>query len=272
MEKISRRQFLQLSAITAGMGVLAGCGANKNPKAIGGGHYAATSQGSHAKNWGMLIDSSRITEEDIMRMQAVCHKAHNVPDIKDPKSEIKWIWAEPFEALFGEEAGHGVAERFATKPITTLCNHCRKPVCCKVCPTQATYANEEGVVIQDMHRCIGCRNCMAACPYGSRSFNFMDPRPYVKELNPHYPTRMKGVVEKCDFCVERLAKGEAPLCVEASNGAILFGDLDDPASDIAKKMQEVMAIQRRPSFGTNPKVFYQVDLAETTRMEGGEEA
>lgn len=270
MEKISRRQFLQLSAITAGMGVLAGCGVQQNPKAIGGGHYAKTSNGTRGKNWGMLIDSSKITKDDIMRMQAVCHKAHNVPDINDPKSEIKWIWAEPFEALFGSEAGH-VSEKWAEVPITTLCNQCRHPVCAKVCPTQATYANDEGIIIQDMHRCIGCRNCMAACPYGSRSFNFMDPRPYIKEINPHYPTRMKGVVEKCDFCVERLNKGEMPLCVEASNGAILFGDLDDPNSEIAQKLGEVMSIQRHPSFGTDPKVFYQVNIAETATPEGGQE-
>ena len=72
--------------------------------------------------------------------------------------------------------------------------------------------------MMDFHRCIGCRFCMAACPYGSRSFNFRDPRPFIKETNKQFPTRMKGVVEKCNFCTERLAEGKLPACVEASDG------------------------------------------------------
>ena len=91
--------------------------------------------------------------------------------------------------------------------------------------------------MQDMHRCIGCRFCMAACPFGARSFNYKNPR-LAKNLqeymNPEFPTRTIGVVEKCTFCYERLAKGLKPACVEESNGALVFGDLEDPTSEIRK--------------------------------------
>lgn len=264
MAKISRRQFLKLSAATAGMGLLAGCGVKT--KGIGGGDFVAPANAAKSKNWGMLIDSDKLSEGDINRMRAACHKAHNVPDIPDKKHEIKWIWEEPFEALFRSEVSPALSDKWRNLPMASLCNQCRKPICVKVCPTQATFTNKEGIVIQDMHRCIGCRNCMAACPYGSRSFNFVDPRPYIKEINPEYPTRSKGVVEKCDFCVERLAKGQLPICVEEAHGAILFGDLDDPNSEIAKAVASEMVIAREPGYGTEPKVFYRVNL------KGGGEA
>jgi molybdopterin-containing oxidoreductase family iron-sulfur binding subunit len=111
----------------------------------------------------------------------------------------------------------------------------------------------------DMHRCIGCRFCMAGCPYGSRSFNFMDPRPYIAETNHDYPTRSKGVVEKCNFCAERLFLGQVPACVEAvqkRSGALVFGDLTQPSSDIRRIMREEHAIRRKPGLGTGPNVYY----------------
>jgi molybdopterin-containing oxidoreductase family iron-sulfur binding subunit len=113
--------------------------------------------------------------------------------------------------------------------------------------------------MMDWHRCIGCRYCIAACPYGSRSFNWVDPRPYLNELNPDFPTRTKGVVEKCDLCEERLADGELPACVEACPaGALHFGDLGDPASSVRKLLEERFAIRRKPGLGTEPQVYYLV--------------
>jgi molybdopterin-containing oxidoreductase family iron-sulfur binding subunit len=97
---------------------------------------------------------------------------------------------------------------------------------------------------------------MAACPYGSRSFNFKDPRPFIEETNPGYPTRMKGVVEKCNFCAERLAVGEMPACVEASNGAIAFGDLSDPDSEVRELLRNNFTIRRKQGLGTGPSVYY----------------
>lgn len=109
----------------------------------------------------------------------------------------------------------------------------------------------------DYHRCIGCRFCMAACPYGSRSFNFRDPRPYIKKINPEFPTRRKGVVEKCNFCQERLDVGQMPACVEACDrGALVFGDLADPSSEIRRILAEKPHVRRKPDLGTRPSVFY----------------
>jgi molybdopterin-containing oxidoreductase family iron-sulfur binding subunit len=108
----------------------------------------------------------------------------------------------------------------------------------------------------DFHRCIGCRFCMAACPFGARSFNYRDPRPFIKEINKEFPTRMKGVVEKCSFCVERLAVGQMPACVEASEGKLAFGDLYDPESKVRKLIENHLTIRRKPQLGTEPSVYY----------------
>ncbi|MCD6319198.1 MAG: 4Fe-4S dicluster domain-containing protein, partial [Candidatus Desulfofervidaceae bacterium] len=113
------------------------------------------------------------------------------------------------------------------------------------------------IVMMDMHRCIGCRFCMAACPYGSRSFNWQDPRPFIKKENPEYPTRTKGVVEKCDFCAERLDKGLLPACVEAcKEKALIFGDLGDPNSEVSKVLRSHYTIRRKPGLGTGPQIYY----------------
>jgi [DsrC]-trisulfide reductase subunit O len=112
-------------------------------------------------------------------------------------------------------------------------------------------------VMMDFHRCIGCRYCMAACPFGSRSFNFRDPRPYLKETNMTYPTRERGVVEKCNFCEERLAVGQLPACVVACKvGALVFGDLEDPKSEVRKVLSSNFSIRRRTELGTQPNVYY----------------
>jgi len=97
---------------------------------------------------------------------------------------------------------------------------------------------------------------MAACQFGARSFNFVDPRPCIEEVNPELPTRTKGVVEKCTFCVDRLEKGEMPVCAEVSKGAILFGDLNDPDSEIRKVLGESFFIRRKVELGTGPSVYY----------------
>lgn len=259
MENISRRQFLKLSALAAGMVTLAGCGAG-GTKAMGGGTYKRPAGELQAKEWGMFIDMEKISESDIDAMQRACHKAHNVPNIPVKKNEVKWIWKENFENLFIDDVHVGLSKKYREKPFVTLCNHCAKPICVKVCPTQATFTNSQGIVMMDMHRCIGCRNCMAACPYGSRSFNFMDPRPYIDELNPTYPTRSKGVVEKCDLCSEHLAAGEQPVCAAMSKGGIVVGDLADPSSEINQLIAENMTLVRRPNVGTEPKVYYKVSL------------
>ena len=125
---------------------------------------------------------------------------------------------------------------------------------------QATWKREkDGIVMMDWHRCIGCRYCVAACPYGSRSFNWRDPRPFIDKINPEYPTRTRGVVEKCTFCEERLSRGYMPSCVEVcKHGALAFGDLEDPDSTVRRLLHDNFSLRRKPGLGTNPEVYYLV--------------
>lgn len=210
-----------------------------------------------AKRWAMVIDLRKFkTKEDYQRVIDACHNAHNVPDFGNPKDEIKWIWTETYEHAFPGQENEFLPEEIKDKPFPLLCNHCDNPACVRVCPTQATFKRPDGIVMQDEHRCIGCRFCMAACPYGSRSFNYRDPRPFIKNENPEYPTRTKGVVEKCTFCTERLVKGLMPACVEKSNGAMVFGDLNDSESEVRKLLSRNYTIRRKAELGTGPGVYY----------------
>ena len=142
--------------------------------------------------------------------------------------------------------------------LPVLCNHCANPPCVRVCPTKATFQRPDGIVMMDYHRCIGCRLCMAACPYGARSMNYRDPRPFIAKINPDFPTRTKGVVEKCNFCEERLAKGMLPACVEAcKEKALVFGDVENPRSEIRLvHLRNVSTCRRRASLGTAPQIYY----------------
>ena len=209
-----------------------------------------------AKRWAMVIDTAKLNEKVMEDIVHVCHTIHNVPNIPGNQN-IKWIWETHMEHLFLDEHNEFQPET-AAKSALALCNHCDNPPCVRVCPTKATFQREDGIVMMDFHRCIGCRYCMAGCPYGSRSFNFMDPRPHIATTTPDFPTRTKGVVEKCEFCAERLAEGKMPACVEVSDGALAFGDLADPESDVRKLMAERFAIRRSPHLGTKPCVYYLV--------------
>jgi molybdopterin-containing oxidoreductase family iron-sulfur binding subunit len=209
--------------------------------------------------WAMVIDPKSCRDGCTACIDA-CHLVHNVPQIDNPKHEIKWIWNVPYEDAFPSQEHEFIQGSLKHKPITVLCNHCDNPPCVRVCPTAATFKRkEDGIVMMDYHRCIGCRYCMAGCPYGARSFNWKDPRSYIEETNPDYPTRTKGVVEKCNFCEERLAVGLLPACVEAcQEKALVFGDLNDPNSEVRKLLDRRHSIRRKPGLGTEPKVYYLV--------------
>ena len=188
-----------------------------------------------------------------------CHRAHNVPDISDARHEVKWIWKEPFERAFAAEDAETITAALRGQPVLVLCNHCDNPPCVRVCPARATWARDDGLVTIDAHRCIGCRYCVAGCPYGSRSFNWEDPRPYLASPDPQFPTRTKGVVEKCTLCEERLDKGQQPACVEAcADKALVFGDLNDAHSEVRNLLRSRFAVRRKPALGTNPAVYYLV--------------
>ncbi|KJS31788.1 MAG: 4Fe-4S ferredoxin [Desulfatitalea sp. BRH_c12] len=258
----SRRRFIKMAGIAA-----VGLSAHPAIKAVAaapehGPQYTLKTgdQALQAKQWAMVIDTRRLkTDHDLEPLIEACHKTHNVPHFTEKNHEIKWIWETHFHNAFPGNTSNYMSEEVEHRPYLVLCNHCQNPPCVRACPTKATFKRDsDGVVMMDMHRCIGCRFCMAACPYGSRSFNFKDPLLGLneKEINLTFPRRMKGVVEKCNFCVERLAVGQRPACVEASGGALLFGDLTDPDSEVRHALRENFTIRRKPSLGTEPCVYY----------------
>ena len=261
MMENSRRRFLKVAGVSAlGTGakplldVFAASGGKAKKQQA---HVLQNKKALTATQWAMVIDTKKFkSAEDLMPMTEACRKIHNIPKFENKNHEIKWIWVETFEHAFPTKANRFLAERIEHLPFLVLCNHCENPPCVRVCPTQATFKRKDGIVLMDFHRCIGCRFCMAACPYGSRSFNFRDPRPFIKERNPKFPTRTKGVVEKCNFCAERLAVGKMPGCVEASDGALIFGDLGDPQSEVRELLRSNYTIRRKQGLGTGPAVYY----------------
>ena len=256
--KKTRRDFLKIAGLSAfALGSAAAMGTAAVAATAGEGRYITSPKELRAKRWAMVIDTRRFkTPQDFQTVIDACHNEHNVPSISG-KQEIKWIWTDTFAHTFPDESHSYLPDSVINGQFLLLCNQCENPPCVRVCPTGATFRNEaNGIVVMDPHRCIGCRFCMAGCPYGSRSFNFQDPLPHIKNVNPDYPPRTRGVVEKCTFCPERLAQGKLPACVEASKGAMLFGDLNDPNSDVRKALASNLTIQRKASLGTGPGVYY----------------
>jgi Fe-S-cluster-containing dehydrogenase component len=257
----NKRNFLKLAGASAvGFCALSVAEAMRMPKALAAQAqkdiYAKAGNALTAERWGMVIDTRKLDKEVCEKITEACHTIHNVPDHTEKRHEIKWIWEEEYAHVFPDQEEEYLTDRLHHLPIPVLCNHCANPPCVRACPTKATFKREDGIVLMDFHRCIGCRFCMAACPYGSRSFNFVDPRPDIKHQNKDFPTRMKGVVEKCNFCAELLAVGKQPACVEVSEGALVFGDLENPASEVRQMLSANYAIRRKLGLGTNPSVYY----------------
>jgi [DsrC]-trisulfide reductase subunit O len=209
-----------------------------------------------ATRWAMVVDVKKCPDGCRDCIDA-CHLTHNVPDIGNPKHEVKWIWLERFKNVFPAENHPYIDESIKKRPLLVLCNHCDNPPCVRVCPTGATFRRTDGIVMMDSHRCIGCKICLAACPFGARSINFVNPRPFIRKLNLDFPTRTKGVIEKCNFCEERLARGILPACVMAcQEKALVFGDVDDPRSKVRQILDRKFSIRRRAELGTKPQVYY----------------
>ncbi|MCE5283376.1 MAG: 4Fe-4S dicluster domain-containing protein [Deltaproteobacteria bacterium] len=211
-----------------------------------------------ARRWAMVVDAAKCRPGCRDCVDA-CHLVHNVPDFKNLKDDVHWISLEKAGHLFPAEIHLRQPEAIRTLALPVLCNHCENPPCVRVCPTKATFQRADGIVMMDYHRCIGCRFCMAACPYGSRSMNYRDPRPFIGKLNPDFPTRTRGVVEKCNFCEERLAQGLLPACVTAcKEKALIFGDLEEKSSDLRRTLEGGFSIRRRSELGTGPQVYYRL--------------
>ncbi len=172
-------------------------------------------------------------------------------------------WIETYQVRANDfPAGH---EHFMPVP----CQQCQNAPCVNVCPVGASFHNPEGVVLIDQERCIGCRLCMAACPYDRRFFNWGEPvqPPQVKAAPYSIQTQVpaiEGTVMKCDFCTERAGAGGVPVCVEACpNGAIYFGDLEEGIATNGERMVSMSELlnedgveRYKEDLGTEPRVYY----------------
>ncbi|MEE8398146.1 MAG: 4Fe-4S dicluster domain-containing protein [Desulfobacterales bacterium] len=226
-------------------------------------------------SWGMVIDLDKCT--GCGACITACKQENNIPQCGPEEADrgrvISWM------DLVVEEEGEfpDVRVKFLPRP----CMHCDKAPCAKVCPVRATYRTDEGLVTQIYARCIGCRFCMAACPYTVKYFNWTRPQwpsGMEKNLNPDVTIRSHGVVEKCTFCVHRIQKGKEraraenralreedviPACAEICPvNAVYFGDLHDADYQVARLSKSERAFTLHGDLGTVPKVYY---LAEEER-------
>lgn len=145
-----------------------------------------------------------------------------------------------------------------------LCMHCEQPPCVPVCPVEATCTNDSGITVVDQTVCIGCGQCVEACPYGARHLNpergyFDEPLPYEKaalDSHANHRIRVAHKADKCDLCLHLIENGRDPMCVEAcTTSALVFGNLDDPASRV-RHLVELGARPMKPELGTRPRVYY----------------
>ena len=198
---------------------------------------------SKLQRWGMLIDTTKCAAgcDKCVTACATENEINEKP--AEPRQASQWI-----RKIDIKDPRSGVAHS-----LPMMCQHCAEPPCVDVCPTGASMKRADGIVLVDRHICIGCRYCMMACPYKARSFVH---EPLTKQ-NPEVP-RGIGCVEACTFCVHRVDRGEKPACVEACpEGAMIFGDLDDPNSEIAQRIKTTASTQVRADLKLNTGVRYQ---------------
>lgn len=192
--------------------------------------------------WGFLIDTNKCAD-NCDKCVTACKDEHNLTGFGRPKTDAQWIRKV---TLRDKKTGH-------TSNLPLMCQHCAHPPCVDVCPTGASFKRADGIVLVDKHICIGCRYCMMACPYKARSF-VHETISNQKEYSP----RGKGTVESCTLCVHRVDKGEIPACAEACpEKAILFGNLNDANSDIAKRMTAEASTEIRGDLRLDLGVRYQ---------------
>jgi len=232
--------------------------------------------------WSMVIDLDKCVA--CQGCSIACRAENNTPVVEPDQSEMgrSMLWNDVFPLRAEEEGAIASAQ---AKYLTRPCMHCEDPPCVKVCPVEATYQDNEGIVRQNYTRCIGCRFCTVACPYGVRYFNWYKPsweEGLERQLNPDRVSgngvlegpaiRPKGVVEKCTYCIHRLHKAReraaaaghefrpdeyVPACVQTCTGkARFFGDLDDPNSTVSQLSQSRRAFRLLEEAGTHPKTIY----------------
>lgn len=204
--------------------------------------------------YGMAIDTLFCVGCD--QCSLACKVEHNLPD------EVWWSRAR----TASDPDGYGYGLPAGTYPnltsswFTLACQHCDNPACLEACPTGATEKREDGIVAVDPETCIGCKSCIAACPYeGVRTLIDEDPRWYLDFPvgDAAMPAHVGNTVEKCTFCAERIDRGERPACVDVCQAvARYFGDLDDPDSEISKILAEREYDRLLEDQGTGPNVYF----------------
>jgi molybdopterin-containing oxidoreductase family iron-sulfur binding subunit len=149
--------------------------------------------------------------------------------------------------------------------LPVQCHHCENPPCVRACPTKATWQEPDGIVVIDYNWCIGCHYCVVACPYWARHFNWDHPSLPQDEINTetHYlgnRPRMRGVMEKCTFCIQRTRQGKLPACMEACpTGARVFGNLLDPNSELSMILRNKTVFRLKEDLNTDPKFWFYTD-------------
>jgi Fe-S-cluster-containing dehydrogenase component len=246
-----RRNFIQI--------IIGGSVGIASLKAIREVFASEGNSGPH--QWAMVIDLEKCTGCKYCTNSC---QAHN-----DVSPDIEWTKVTPW--------GKNEKTYFLPQP----CMHCEDAPCVAACPVKASYYRDDGIVMMDYDRCIGCRYCEVACPYGARSFNwtaFTGENPKVPQWgNPEIPRRPRGVVEKCSFCYQRIDRGMSfdlipgvdpqatPACVvDCPVGARQFGDLNDPDSSVSKLLKRRVVHRLWEELGTEPRVYY---LYPTGEME-----
>jgi molybdopterin-containing oxidoreductase family iron-sulfur binding subunit len=192
--------------------------------------------------WGMLIDTTKLTDGGDACVEA-CKKEHGWGDEKLSNQAQDAQWMRKVKVT-EKMTGH-------VTNLPVMCQHCDTAPCVDVCPTGASMKRADGIVLVNKHTCIGCRYCMMACPYKARSF----VHETLENQRPDTP-RGKGTVESCDMCAYRIDEETLPGCVEVSDGAIIFGDLNNPESDISKALKTSNSTQIRADLGLNTGVRY----------------
>ena len=221
-------------------------------------------KGIAGKKFVMVIDLARC--KNLRKCQSACNHMHQVHPGQN------WI-----KVLGMEDSIHS-----APYWQPTTCMHCDEPPCVKVCPVDATFKRQDGIVLIDSDRCIGCRFCMAACPYSTRVFNWEEPQLEPQVADQHYSCetsmpQKKGTVGKCDFCPDMSRKGELPHCVQACpNGVFMFGDLNEDSvtngsetfrfSDLIKDKAGYRSME---DLGTKPSVYYLPPVNRNFPYESG---
>ena len=288
-KNFSRRDFIKTGAVAATAAVIGGCGISKEEllqnhfkeltpddlkkvlkrletdyeKKFGKKFSVSAKEPIPQTLFGYGLDISRCI--GCRKCVYACVDENN--QSRDP--QIHWIQVLEMEKAKGIDFHHANLNYEREKVpdedhfyLPVACQQCENPACVKSCPVGATWKDKDGIVVVDYNWCIGCRCCMASCPYGARHFNWLEPKTPKDKVNPstHYlgnRPRYKGIVEKCTFCVQRTREGKYPACVEICPvGARKFGNLLDPDSEISYILKNKRVLILKEELNTQPKFFY----------------